>query len=83
MEIIDYSNIYTNIFLLLIFIVSIYSIAKWVAGDFKPTSIECFDTKTLEIKDINNMVVKKQVIYTYKYTYNDGSVKFKIKKFKV
>lgn len=78
---IDYTTIYVNIFLLLFIMGILILMVKYVSGDFKPVETLEVDRQCLEIKDINDLVISKTFLYTYKNTYRDGSIKYKTKKF--
>lgn len=75
----DFVTIFILTGLLFIFIVVI----KWVVGDFSPVSIEKTDEKVVDVYNKQGVVIGKNLLITYKYTYRDDKVKYKTKKYSV
>lgn len=76
-----------NYFLQMIGLISLILILilliKWVVGDFSPTTIDIADKEEIDILDKNSNIVGKKMLVIYKYTYRDGSIKYKSKNFKL
>jgi len=72
-------TIITILFLLAIMTLLIL-LMKYIAGDFSPVNIEETGKEIVEIKDNTGNVISKTILYSYKCTYRDGGVKYKIKK---
>lgn len=75
----DFVTIFILTGLLFIFIVVI----KWVVGDFSPVSIEKTDEKVVDVYNKQGVVIGKNLLIIYKYTYRDDKVKYKTKKYSV
>ena len=73
---------FPTIFTLLVILVVLIFLLKLVNGDFSPISIDEVDRQIVENKDSNN-VVTKNIVITYKKTYNDGRIKMSYKKISI
>lgn len=73
---------FPTIFTLLVILVVLIFLLKLVNGDFSPVSIVEVDRQIVENKDSNN-VVTKNIVITYKKTYNDGRIKMSYKKISI
>lgn len=56
---------------------------KWINGDLTPISVEEIEKTEIDIFDDLNNVIGKKVMVKLKCTYNNGVVKYKIKKYKI
>lgn len=75
METNDYS---TTIFMIVLMVFLIFFI-KYIHGDFSPVLTEEINRDELPIKNEKGEVIGKKILFHYKYTYNDGRIKFKTK----
>lgn len=69
-----------TILFLLALITLLIVLMKYLAGDFSPVNIEETGKEIVEQIDKTGNVISKTIVYSYKYSYRDGRVKYKIKK---
>jgi len=79
MEAIYNTSDYIEMIFMFVMMVLLLIVIKYIHGDYSAESIEEISKDELSITNDKGDVIGKKYINTYKYTYKNGSIKYKTK----